>query len=183
MTVYFITRKDRQDMVKIGYSENLQVRLFAIATSFPEGIELLATVDGGREVEKAFHKAFERCRVEGEWFKRTREIDLVIRDLGITADFTQTVFTPKTSLKESGSENDQDIARDLLIRIMHASPSITVSQSLANAYDLLSATNPKWTRRRVRAIWERVANRIDHFEVRNLLEVIENIQSTQRRAA
>ncbi|WP_313030430.1 GIY-YIG nuclease family protein [Brucella sp.] len=183
MTVYFITRKDRQDMVKIGYSDNLTVRLWALAASFPEGIELLATAEGGREVEKVFHKLFDICRVEGEWFKRTRELDKAIAGLGISPEFPQKDFVPKTITEGNGTENDQEIARNLLITIMQSTPSISVGKSLYDAYEYLSAVNPQWSQRRVRAIFHREANSIQHFEVRNLKEVLGNIQLAAMKAA
>lgn len=183
MTVYFITRKDRQDMVKIGYSDNLNVRLWALASSFPEGIQLLATADGGREVEKVFHKLFEICHVQGEWFKRTRELEKAMAGLGISSEFTQTDFVPRTVTEENGAENDQEIARDILIKIMQSTPSITVGKSLYDAHEYLAAVNPQWTLRRVRSIFHREANTIQHFEIRNLTEVLENIKSAASKAA
>lgn len=47
-----------------------------------------------------------------------------------------------------------------------------VKSMLERAYRSLSAINPKWTRRRVRAIWDQEASRIEYREVVEMQAVI-----------
>lgn len=64
--VYFATRPD--GLIKIGYTKDLKQRMRML------GVELIATVRGGRALESALHHRFARSRVEGEWFKPTDDL-------------------------------------------------------------------------------------------------------------
>lgn len=48
-----------------------------------------------------------------------------------------------------------------------------VKAMLERAYSMLAQKNRAWTRRRVRAVFNREANRIDHREIVEMREVIE----------
>lgn len=67
------------DLVKIGTTTNIHYRMSSIS---PQG--LLAVERGGYAVERARHRAFECCRVHGEWFRNqdplTAYIDAVACD-------------------------------------------------------------------------------------------------------
>lgn len=69
--IYFIRGK-QSGRVKIGYTGGDGAsRLAQLQTGSPEELELLATVDGGLDVEKQYHDLFSKCRVHGEWFEPT----------------------------------------------------------------------------------------------------------------
>lgn len=69
--IYFIRAK-QSGRVKIGYTGGDGAsRLAQLQTGSPEQLELLATIDGGLDVEKRFHELFDKCRVHGEWFQPT----------------------------------------------------------------------------------------------------------------
>lgn len=70
MTVYFITRRNDPDgLVKIGVSSNVERRVYSMTTANPEGFDILATVDGGKETEAYLHERFADDRIIREWFK------------------------------------------------------------------------------------------------------------------
>lgn len=66
--VYFISAED-MPYVKIGTTKDLSGRLDGIQTSIPYDLSVLFTIDGGTNVERKTHAAFEEYRKRGEWFK------------------------------------------------------------------------------------------------------------------
>lgn len=76
--VYFVRCDER---VKIGYTRNIGSRLSQFRTSNGKPVELLLTIPGGREEERALHQKFARFRTQGEWFRYVPEIRRVIREL------------------------------------------------------------------------------------------------------
>lgn len=72
--IYFIRGKQSK-RIKIGYTGGDGVsRLAQLQTGSPEELELLATVDGGLDIEKRYHELFADCRVHGEWFEPSWEL-------------------------------------------------------------------------------------------------------------
>ncbi|MDQ6892190.1 MAG: GIY-YIG nuclease family protein [Acidobacteriota bacterium] len=69
--------------VKIGYTREhgAKARLAAIQTGYPMQLEVLATIPGNREEERAMHERFRRSRLCGEWFLRTPSLEAMIRSL------------------------------------------------------------------------------------------------------
>lgn len=65
--VYFICNPTTS-RIKIGISIQPKARLRALETSCGERLELLAVIDGGREMEKDLHRRFAVSRGVGEWF-------------------------------------------------------------------------------------------------------------------
>lgn len=55
--------------IKIGKTRDLNARLPGIQTSYPEPLEVLLAIGGGRNLEKALHQKFASLRAEGEWFR------------------------------------------------------------------------------------------------------------------
>jgi hypothetical protein len=77
--VYFIGAPSGP--VKIGIAVNPKLRLNGLQTGHHEKLELLATCHGGAEQERAYHERFWECRLKGEWFERTAEIEAEIARL------------------------------------------------------------------------------------------------------
>jgi len=69
------------DKVKIGTTADLKVRLSNIQTNTPEKVELLASIKGGRKLEKVLHEGFESSRFKGEWFNYTKEIQDYVQQI------------------------------------------------------------------------------------------------------
>ncbi|WP_145881955.1 GIY-YIG nuclease family protein [Streptomyces sp. BK340] len=55
-------------IVKIGYSTAPEKRLWFLQVGSPVELSILATFDGGQELESALHHHFGRRHVRGEWF-------------------------------------------------------------------------------------------------------------------
>jgi hypothetical protein len=75
MTVYVIRRKnDESGLVKIGVTKQpLNKRLSNMATSSPEGFDVLHELDGGADLELTLHTAFEAKREKREWFRLSED--------------------------------------------------------------------------------------------------------------
>lgn len=69
MPVYFIRKKDKQGLIKIGQSIDPQKRLVQIQNMSPEPLEILKVFDNGDE--EAIHHHFRHLRMHGEWFEAT----------------------------------------------------------------------------------------------------------------
>lgn len=80
--VYFI-EDESTGLVKIGFSTNVRKRHLTTQVRVGRPLVILATVHGGRPLEKAVHKALEEDRRHGEWFAisdRLREFVNAARD-------------------------------------------------------------------------------------------------------
>ncbi len=69
--IYFICSPSA---VKIGMAKDAQRRLGVLQTSHPETLALVATCEGGRQLEGEYHRRFAEHRLRGEWFSRAPEI-------------------------------------------------------------------------------------------------------------
>lgn len=78
--VYFL-HSNAMNAVKIGWTENIRTRERSIRAANPEDLVLLATIEGGRSLEKELHKKFEHLRIRGEWFRCNAELMIHIDDL------------------------------------------------------------------------------------------------------
>jgi hypothetical protein len=56
-------------LVKIGHSYAPEKRLWFLQVSSPFQLSLLATFDGGRDLEEALHQHYSACHIRGEWFE------------------------------------------------------------------------------------------------------------------
>jgi len=73
MKVYFV-QETGTGTIKIGMSKQLSKRLSELARILPYDLKLLATIDGGREVEWVLHNRFSHARVRREWFRPVPEL-------------------------------------------------------------------------------------------------------------
>lgn len=64
--VYFIGH--REHAIKIGYTEQLRIRLAALRNASPVPLTVLATVDSSPALEREYHERFGEHRLHGEWF-------------------------------------------------------------------------------------------------------------------
>jgi len=70
VTVYFIAPEDAEEPVKIGFTAHpIKKRLRALQCVSPLRLRVIATAEGGRDVEKRLHSIFATGRLWGEWFK------------------------------------------------------------------------------------------------------------------
>lgn len=54
--------------IKIGHSHDPAERLRSISTASPDGCELLFSIPGGVQLERALHREFKGSHYRGEWF-------------------------------------------------------------------------------------------------------------------
>lgn len=66
--VYFIKAGD-DGPVKIGWSENPDMRLAQLQSAHHETLSVLAKFPGGRDVEAEVHQQLHDLRLRGEWFR------------------------------------------------------------------------------------------------------------------
>jgi len=76
--VYFLAGGE---FIKIGYSKDPTRRVGELSNSSPVELELLATIPGGHNKERALHERFDKHRRHGEWFARDQEILSYIREI------------------------------------------------------------------------------------------------------
>lgn len=69
--VYFIKSGD---LVKIGYTTNVDRRLRGLQTGSPHKLEILLTHPGSRRDEQLCHEQFAHLRVQGEWFRYSDDL-------------------------------------------------------------------------------------------------------------
>jgi hypothetical protein len=74
MSIY-VLRSD--NLVKIGFSDDLRHRVTAIISMVPVPVEFVGHMPGDREIEAHLHNRFQAHRFSGEWFVETKEMRLV----------------------------------------------------------------------------------------------------------
>jgi hypothetical protein len=85
--VYFVGCAD-VELVKIGRAKDVQKRLVTLQIGCPLELRLLAAFGGGISSERILHQRFAEDRARGEWFRRSRLLDELIRfvqDLRVAA--------------------------------------------------------------------------------------------------
>jgi hypothetical protein len=78
--VYFI-RPIGGGPVKIGVSRYPRLRLYEFMTWAPVPLEIAATINGPRSLEKRFHARFRHLHSHREWFRASPELDDVIDEI------------------------------------------------------------------------------------------------------
>jgi hypothetical protein len=79
--VYFVRAGSA---VKIGFTNNLKLRLKHIQLGSHMKIELLATIPGDENTEREIHWRFARYRIRGEWFRLKPDLKAFIQDSSLS---------------------------------------------------------------------------------------------------
>lgn len=95
--VYFIGWEDGP--VKIGHAQDVRHRLHQIQAHCPFDLGILATREGGRDLEAFYHQRFAGCRMRGEWFARGHDLMREIGKLNGTVPGRGMLFPPRPILK------------------------------------------------------------------------------------
>jgi hypothetical protein len=66
--VYFI-QNEQANMIKIGFSTDVNRRLDSLQTASPHPLQLMLSVPGSLQDEHSLHRLFDSCRGHGEWFE------------------------------------------------------------------------------------------------------------------
>ncbi len=100
------------DKVKIGRTQNLDMRMQALRCASPVPLELLATVTLDGELEHRLHKHFYKIRAHGEWFKKTEALEemillaatgnlrAIVEKVKVPAYFTEKIGFPLKELQK-----------------------------------------------------------------------------------
>lgn len=76
--VYFLSGAD---MVKIGFTRDLSVRMNHLSNNSPVALVLLGTIEGGVQKEIEIQLQFSHIRSHGEWYRATPELLNFIEEL------------------------------------------------------------------------------------------------------
>jgi hypothetical protein len=77
--VYFLAA-GAADIVKIGFTTNLDGRIRSLKTGSPTDVEVLLAITGTMTTERELHKRFAADRLRGEWFRRSAPIEAFIAE-------------------------------------------------------------------------------------------------------
>lgn len=84
MTVYFAQPKGMPvDPIKIGFTGGLDRRIVELERQYGCEMNLLASCNGGRRLERALHEVFSPYRVHGEWFEPVDDLFRLIDDIRV----------------------------------------------------------------------------------------------------
>lgn len=78
--VYIIEAKGL-NAVKIGRSRHVRKRVSDLQVGCPYELSIAARIPGDEHLERVLHKMFAPARIQGEWFFRSSDIDLLIEEL------------------------------------------------------------------------------------------------------
>jgi len=78
--VYFVQGSEG-GLIKIGHTNDIAKRLVSLQTGHPTLLTLLATEQGGPELERVLHTRFAHLRGRGEWFANAEELLTYIGNL------------------------------------------------------------------------------------------------------
>lgn len=95
MKVYFIKPIEHEGPIKIGRSCSPDNRLATLATWCPFPLELVAQIEGPKELERRFHHHFLDLHIRHEWFRVSNELQAVIREINEGVFNVDTLPEPK----------------------------------------------------------------------------------------
>lgn len=172
MTVYFVQDK-KSKLIKIGFSATPEKRVQTVRRVLGRDVDVLAFIEGGREIEKMLHAQLASDRREGEWFAPSEAVMNAV-----TAARSASAGVNKNA-KRAGifDETGEDIriAFALLQRLIGTISERNKSKYAALEQDVLPALqeiNPSWTIRRLRSIQCCEAGAVRFWMIRNMLEAL-----------
>lgn len=139
MSIY-VLRSD--NLVKIGFSDNLRKRVNSIISAIPVPVEFVGHMPGGREVEAHLHEVFKPTNFSGEWFVETPEMRSAF-DVLLIQNLPELVRNER--VKKRSSERTAEIASALREIALEKWPA----DSHATRIDKLAA-GLGWNRSRVK---------------------------------
>lgn len=174
MTIY-VLRSD--NLVKIGFTENLRARVASIIGAIPIPVEIVGHMPGDKSVEKHFHDRFAAHHFSGEWFVCTAAM-MTVFDAILTPGLPAIELEKKP--KRVGSDADaisaKSILRDFARRLW---PETKHAERIASLALMLG-----WNRSRVKDLYygdPRTAMRA--FEIEELSSLLASDETAARGAA
>ena len=172
MSIYFVARQDDPRLVKIGLTKDMVRRMQVISSSAP--IVLFATCDGDTVEERYFQKRFSHLRVEGEWFRADDAMMKFIKENASPCHVEYGKSETKWTIRKPDGRRHHDglVAATLMKMVVASYPrNVTLARAQEDIYLALSRLGDGWTRRRVRALYDQAALRVDVYELVDLLQV------------
>lgn len=142
MTIYVLRSKH---LVKIGFTENLRVRLSAYKSMSPTEWELVGHMPGDLAVEQHLHQRFSAHHFSGEWFVETAEMRAVFD--AILDPELPVVATEKTRKRRDPTDVTV-ISEQVKTAAAHRWPTEPVGVRITRV-----ANDLGWTRNRVRDLF------------------------------
>ncbi|MDW9574716.1 hypothetical protein GOB36_26690 [Sinorhizobium meliloti] len=140
MSIY-VLRSD--NLVKIGFSDNLRSRVRAIISSVPVPVEFVGHMPGGKEVEEHLHSIFAASRFSGEWFVESEEMRAVF----------ETLLTPRLPDPERPKQIKRSVEKtstqQVSLNVRDAAAHKWPTKSKSEIVDAL-ASDLGWSRTRTR---------------------------------
>ncbi|HYE12188.1 MAG TPA: GIY-YIG nuclease family protein [Patescibacteria group bacterium] len=66
--IYFV-QGENGGAIKIGYTKDVESRLKALQTGYPDTLKVICLLPGNEKKEKALHYKYRNIQLRGEWFK------------------------------------------------------------------------------------------------------------------
>jgi len=143
MSVYVLRSVN---LIKIGYSENIRLRVGAIISSSPVPVEFVGHMPGDREVEAHLHAKFDAARFSGEWFVESPAM----------RDFFSILLTPGLPAIESKREQRRRMENgyqdDVAERVRNAAKARWPHKTIADRIDSI-AEETGWPRSRAKDVY------------------------------
>lgn len=115
--VYFIKPVGALGPVKIGVSQTPQTRLATMQVCSPVDLELVALIEGGEDLERAFHAKFEAQHIRQEWFAASEDLTAVMQLVAAGA-FDISSLPPPKLLRERKSRSPEAVAAGRMTRAL-----------------------------------------------------------------
>lgn len=145
MSIYFLRHGD---LIKIGYSTNLGLRVSAIIAAIPGDVTFLGHMPGDRDVEAHFHALFHDQRFSGEWFHTSPRLEALV-DAALIPDQPKPDYHASFLGHRRRDRDDQWSSTSVRVREFTARrwPLMNLKQRIAAAAQELN-----WSHRRMRSL-------------------------------
>lgn len=111
MSIY-VLRSD--NLVKIGFSDNLRNRVQSIVSTVPVPVEFVGHMPGDRDMEKHLHDIFDASHFSGEWFVETPAMTVFFETILIpNMPQIETVKQQKRKAEQSETKSVQERVRQV----------------------------------------------------------------------
>ncbi|MBY2986405.1 GIY-YIG nuclease family protein [Rhizobium leguminosarum] len=175
MSVYFMQEQGGEGLIKIGFSDLPDRRLTTVRRGEKNPVQILAVIDGGREVERMLHAQLAVDRARGEWFRPSEAVMGMVQT-------AQSVSSPRrhksSNVTYDETAEDMRIVHGLITQaLFYLDEGQSKFAALENiVFPRLHDINPMWTARRLRGLYGNENSNIPHWVVRNLTELVEGLR-------
>jgi Meiotically up-regulated gene 113 len=102
--VYFV-QAGRRGPIKIGLAKDATKRVATLSGGHPVKLTIVGTTVGGRPMERFLHRRFATTRMNGEWFRPSRDLRRWIRLLHIDLDAPMPIDGAASTCTEAQHED------------------------------------------------------------------------------